>query len=189
MVYKLTLNINLISVPGKRGETSLSETITFSAVREEDVTRAIVQGFARQFDDYIESDVIIEGAGPSGLTAGMELANVGRKVLIIERNNYPGGGFWSSGYLMNKVTIRKPAHAIVEELGIPYDEVSDGLCLADGTNQLSVRHSSRGNNSSPVARAWGRQSASVSDRPPAGRHPPRYSRPRGLCSSSAGRSH
>ncbi len=113
------------------------DNVTFSPVSEKDVTRAIVRGFTRQFDDYVESDVIIVGAGPSGLLAGKELAEAGRKVLIIERNNYLGGGFWIGGYLMNKVTIRKPAHLILEELGIPYDEVSEGLCLADGPHACS----------------------------------------------------
>jgi len=35
------------------------------------------------------------------------------------------------------LTIRKPAHLILEELGIPYDEVSEGLCLADGPHACS----------------------------------------------------
>ncbi len=113
------------------------DNITFSPVSEKDVTRAIVQGFARQFDDYVESDVIVVGAGPSGLMAGKELAEAGRKVVIIERNNYLGGGFWIGGYLMNKVTIRKPAHLILKEIGIPYDEVSEGLCVADGPHACS----------------------------------------------------
>ncbi len=109
----------------------MSENITFSTVSEKDVTRAIVGGFVRQFNDYVESDVIIVGAGPSGLMAGKELAETGREVVIIERNNYLGGGFWIGGYLMNKVTIRQPAHLILEELGIPYNEVFEGLCLAE----------------------------------------------------------
>ena len=115
----------------------MSNNITFSPVSEKDVTRAIIRGFVRQFDDYVESDVIIVGAGPSGLMAGKELAEAGRKVVIIERNNYLGGGFWIGGYLMNKVTIRKPAHLILEELGIPYNEVSEGLCVADGPHACS----------------------------------------------------
>ncbi len=113
------------------------DSITFSPVREKDVTRAIIQGFTRQFDDYVESDVIIVGAGPSGLMAGKELADAGRKVVIVERNNYLGGGFWIGGYLMNKVTIRKPAHLILEDLGIPYQEVTEGLCTADGPHACS----------------------------------------------------
>lgn len=38
------------------------------------MTRAIVKGFLEQFYSFANSDVIIVGAGPSGLIAGRELA-------------------------------------------------------------------------------------------------------------------
>ncbi|HJW88178.1 MAG TPA: FAD-dependent oxidoreductase, partial [Dehalococcoidia bacterium] len=84
----------------------------FAPVGEYEVTRAIVGGFMRQFEQYARSDVIIVGAGPSGLIAGRDLARKGLKVLIVERNNYLGGGFWIGGYLMNKVTFRAPAQKV-----------------------------------------------------------------------------
>ena len=71
----------------------------FSLVGEKEVTRAIVETFAKQFTEYVESDVIIVGAGPSGLMAGRELARKKVKVFIIERNNYLGGGFCIGGDL------------------------------------------------------------------------------------------
>lgn len=109
----------------------------FSPVREKDVTRAIVSEFTKQFEEYVESDCIIIGAGPSGLMAGRNLAKAGKKVLIVERNNYLGGGFWIGGYLMNKVTVRHPAERVLDELGIPYKEVSAGLLVADGPHACS----------------------------------------------------
>jgi len=109
----------------------------FSPVGEKDVTRAIVTEFAKQFVEYVESDCIIIGAGPSGLMAGRNLAKAGKKVLIVERNNYLGGGFWIGGYLMNKVTVRHPAERVLDELGIPYKEVSAGLLVADGPHACS----------------------------------------------------
>ena len=109
----------------------------FSPVGEKDITRAIVAEFAKQFEEYVESDCIIIGSGPSGLMAGRDLANAGKKVFIIERNNYLGGGFWIGGYLMNKVTIRHPAERVLDELGIPYKAVSEGLFVADGPHACS----------------------------------------------------
>ena len=96
----------------------------FESVSEKDVTRAIVSGFMKQFEAYAESDCVIVGAGPSGLMAGRELCRAGVKTLIVERNNYLGGGFWIGGYLMNKVTIRKPADKVLDELGIPWELAS-----------------------------------------------------------------
>ncbi|MGQ9729822.1 MAG: sulfide-dependent adenosine diphosphate thiazole synthase [Candidatus Zipacnadales bacterium] len=109
----------------------------FSAVGEKDVTRAIVGEFAKQFEEYIESDVIIIGAGPAGLMAGMMIAKAGKKAFIIERNNYLGGGFWIGGYLMNKVTVRAPADKILDQLGVPHTEPFPGLHVADGPHACS----------------------------------------------------
>jgi len=109
----------------------------FSHVGEKEVTRAIVSRFARQFEEYVESDCIIIGAGPSGLMAGRELAAAGVKTLIVERNNYLGGGFWIGGYLMNKVTVRHPAEEVLDELGVPHEEAVPGLFVADGPHACS----------------------------------------------------
>ena len=110
---------------------------TFKPVGEKEISSAIVAEFAAQFQEYVESDCIIVGGGPSGLMAGRNLARKGKKVLIIERNNYIGGGFWIGGYLMNKVTIRRPGERILDELGIPYKAVSENLLVADGPHACS----------------------------------------------------
>ncbi len=109
----------------------------FTSVSEKDVTRAIVSEFMKQFDQYAEADCMIVGGGPSGLIAGRDLARQKYKVLIIERNNYLGGGFWLGGYLMNKVTVREPAQKILDELQVPYSKYVEGLYVADGPHACS----------------------------------------------------
>lgn len=104
----------------------------FSSVSEKEITRAIVESFAHMLSQYAESDVVIIGGGPSGLVAGKEIAKAGYKVLIVERNNYLGGGFWMGGYLMNKITVRAPGQKELEELGVVCEEVAPGLFVADG---------------------------------------------------------
>ena len=109
----------------------------FSKISEKQVTRAIISEFTREFEDHIENDVIVIGAGPSGLMAAREFARKGEKTLLIESNNYLGGGFWIGGYLMNKVTLRAPAQTILDEIEVPYKEFEEGLYVADGPHACS----------------------------------------------------
>jgi len=109
----------------------------FTDVREVDITKAIADEFHSVLIDRAESDVIIIGAGPAGLTAGRELSTMGFKVLIIEQNNYLGGGYWLGGYMMNPVTVREPAQKIWDELGVPYKKVGNGLYLTPGPHAVS----------------------------------------------------
>ena len=116
----------------------------FSPGGEKEVTRAIVSSFTRQFEEYVESDCIIVGAGPAGLTAGRLLAREGVKVLIVERNNYLGGGFWIGGYLMNKVTeARKAAEANLivrrEETAAMRSQANTAKLLTDNPTLMRLR--------------------------------------------------
>lgn len=115
----------------------MSEGKVFAPVSDADVTRAILSSFTEMLERHVSNDVVVVGAGPSGLVCARELAARGRKVLLIERNNYLGGGFWIGGYLMNKLTVRHPAERILDELGVPYKEVSPGLMVADGPHACS----------------------------------------------------
>ncbi len=109
----------------------------FKRISESQISRAIVGEFNKWFNEYIVSDVIIVGGGPSGLIAARDMANAGLKTLIVESNNYIGGGFWVGGYFMNTLTFRSPSDAILDELNIPYKEVGDGLFVADGPSACS----------------------------------------------------
>lgn len=109
----------------------------FQKVSEAKISKAIVGEFMRWFEDYIISDVIVVGGGPSGLIAARDLAQDGFKTLIVESNNYIGGGFWIGGFLMNTLTFRAPAQKILDEFKIPYKEADEGLFVADGPNACS----------------------------------------------------
>ena len=100
---------------------------TFAEVSEKEITRSRASMFNETIQEYADSDIIIIGAGPAGLTAGRRLATTGLKTLIVEQNNYLGGGYWVGGYMMNPVTVRSPAHMVWDELGVPYRKIGDGL--------------------------------------------------------------
>lgn len=111
--------------------------VKFSPVGEKEVTRALIEGFAKHYARLAECDVIIVGGGPSGLACGRELARNGVQTLVVERNNFLGGGFWIGGFLINKVTVRAPAQEYLQEIGVPYEEVTEGLYVADGPHACS----------------------------------------------------
>ena len=109
----------------------------FADVSEKEITRTIANMFSETMAEYTDSDVIIIGAGPAGLTAGRDLARIGVKTLIIEQNNYIGGGYWVGGYMMNPVTVRAPAQKIWDELGVPYRKIREGLYATWGPHACS----------------------------------------------------
>lgn len=106
---------------------------TPAPLRERDITRHIAREYYKEFDQLIESDVIIVGAGPSGLICAHDLAEMGFKTVIVEQSLALGGGFWSGGYLMNKATICEPANEILEEIGVPCKKITEcaGMYMVD----------------------------------------------------------
>lgn len=109
----------------------------FADVSEKEITRSIASMFFETIQEYSDSDVIILGAGPAGLSAGREIAKKGLRTLIIEQNNYLGGGYWVGGYMMNPVTVRAPAQKVWDELGVPYRKINENLYAAWGPDACS----------------------------------------------------
>lgn len=110
----------------------------FTPVSEAAITRAIVSEFTEEFNEYVESDCIVVGGGPAGLVAARNIARAGKKVVLIERNNYLGGGSWSGGFLMPKITVRHPGEKLLDEIGVPYKYVSEGLAVCDAPHMCSA---------------------------------------------------
>jgi thiazole biosynthesis enzyme len=102
------------------------------------ITKTIVNEFLDDFlENILDSDVVIVGSGPCGVTAAKYAAEMGHKTVMIERNIYGGGGMWQGGYLMPKNTVRAPAHKILEECCVKLKEVEEGLYVCDSFEMVS----------------------------------------------------
>src|SRR2546427_11058121 len=94
----------------------------FGESSEAEVTRAILAGFTKDLGEYASTEVIIVGGGPSGLVAARELALNGVKNVVIERNNYIGGGVWIGGGRREKGTPPGPPAGEPREKRGPQDK-------------------------------------------------------------------
>ncbi len=118
-------------------------------IEETVITRAIIETYLKELLDSVESDVIIGGAGPSGLCAGYYLAKKNYKTIIFERALKLGGGMPGGGIMFNRIVVQQEGKAILDEFGIRYKEykpdyyVADSLeataCLTDKAIKAGVR--------------------------------------------------
>lgn len=108
------------------------------ALDEIKISRAIIKRFMEKFIDYLDMDVAIVGAGPSGLMAALELAKMGRKVAVFERKLSIGGGMWGGGMMFNEIVVQKEGADILNELGIKTIETEEGLFTADSVECVTT---------------------------------------------------
>jgi len=91
-----------------------------------------------KFSDYLELDVAIVGAGPSGLMAALRLAQKGHKVAVFERKLSIGGGMWGGGMMFNEIVVQEQGAAILKDLGITVEDAGDGYYTADSVECTST---------------------------------------------------
>ncbi|ORZ30350.1 thiazole biosynthetic enzyme, chloroplastic [Catenaria anguillulae PL171] len=106
------------------------DTVTFAPIQESQVAREMITRYMHQMLDAADTDVIVVGAGPAGLMAAYEASkDPSVRVAVIEASVAPGGGAWLGGQLMTAGVIRKPAHLILDELEVPYDDAGDNYVV------------------------------------------------------------
>jgi len=109
-------------------------------VVDTDISRAILDSYHAKFAGALRSDVVIVGAGPSGLMAAWRLAQGSRRVVVLEKRLSPGGGIWGGSLGMNEVVVQKEALRILDEAGVRHQpsghlftsdamELASALCL------------------------------------------------------------
>ncbi|MCS7119270.1 MAG: sulfide-dependent adenosine diphosphate thiazole synthase [Archaeoglobaceae archaeon] len=100
------------------------------------ITRAIIEETLKDWIDFARSDVVIAGAGPSGLTAGKYLAEKGYKTLIFERRLSFGGGSGGGAMLFHKIALEKEVKEILDDFGIRVVEKED-LLICDSSEFMA----------------------------------------------------
>ena len=107
-------------------------------IDEIEISRAITETFYKEFLNDMESEVIICGAGPSGLCAAYYLAKAGTKVVVLEKSLRPGGGLPGGGMMFNKIVIQEESKAILDELEVRTVQYKDTYYTASSLETLSM---------------------------------------------------
>ncbi len=98
---------------------------------EKKVTEAIIKSYTEKLLDFIKCDVVIAGAGPSGLVAASELSKSGWKTCVIERKMSIGGGMWGGGMMMNEIVVQREGKEILDAFGVNTRAFSNEYFTAD----------------------------------------------------------
>ncbi|TRZ68517.1 MAG: thiazole biosynthesis protein [Methanothrix sp.] len=116
-------------------DPSLMEQFT-----ETEISTGIVDAYYKKLRRALQSDVVIVGAGPSGLTAAWTLASGGFHVVVLEKRLSPGGGIWGGSTGMNDIVVQREALDLVTAVGARHRaqgslfvidalELASALCL------------------------------------------------------------
>ncbi|MBS7621621.1 sulfide-dependent adenosine diphosphate thiazole synthase [Candidatus Bathyarchaeota archaeon] len=106
-------------------------------VEEEVITRAIIQKAMEDWINIAETDVVVVGAGPSGLTAARHLAKAGLKTVVFERKLSFGGGIGGGGMQLHKIVVQTPADKILRDVGCKLEPLEKGLFIVDTADMMA----------------------------------------------------
>lgn len=109
---------------GKEPKEDWNGNYVFAEIKESTTSRAMTSRYYEDMMNAAISDVVILGAGSAGLSCAYTLAKSrpDLRITILEASVAPGGGCWLGGQLMSAMVVRKPAHNLLDELEVPYED-------------------------------------------------------------------
>lgn len=107
-------------------------------LEETKITKAILTAYHQKLMGRVQSDVLIAGAGPSGLTAAYYLSKAGYQVTVLEKRLSPGGGTWGGGLGLNELVVQKESLPILKMMGIRYERYTSELYTVDSVEFASA---------------------------------------------------
>jgi len=107
-------------------------------LREEKITKAIIERYYEKFIENLNQDVVIAGAGPAGLTTAYYLAKKGYKVSVFERKLSIGGGMWGGGMMFNEIVVSGEGKQILDEFDIDSRKYDEDYYTADSIEAVTT---------------------------------------------------
>ena len=101
------------------------------------ISRAIIERYSAKLIESLETEVVIVGGGPAGLTAAHYLAKTGKRVVLFERNLSIGGGMWGGGIMFNEIVVQKEGKEILDEFGVRTEPFDRDYFCADSIEAVS----------------------------------------------------
>lgn len=114
---------------------------------ESDITSEMVSSFHHDIRKSLNCDAIVVGSGLSGLSCVYHMLQLGEKlkmdrppkITLIEKSFRPGGNGWAGTSFFNSVVVRKPAHHLLESLGVSYQNRNDKYVVLKNGIELTSK--------------------------------------------------
>ncbi|ARM75788.1 sulfide-dependent adenosine diphosphate thiazole synthase [Acidianus manzaensis] len=113
------------------------DSIRIKQVDEVKISRYILKYTLEDWNNIVESDAVIVGAGPSGMTAAYYLAKAGLKTVVFERRLSFGGGIGGGAMQFHKLVIETPADEVLKEFGISLTKAEEGVYIVDSAEFMA----------------------------------------------------